>query len=543
MELVYSNKAIDKSKKLKAKVITITSGKGGVGKTSTATNLALSLSALDKKVCVFDADTSLANINILLGIHPEYTLHDLLSGDKTLKQIMVDGPRGLKVIPGATGISEYTHLSSKQKTVLINALDELQQQFDYLIIDTAAGIGDDVLDFVKASQFPIVVITPEPTSLTDSFSLLKVLKRSDFDRTSYILVNMALDFDNSQTIYKRFESAVKKYIEVDIEYLGFIQVDETVISSVSLQCPAVLLSPDCIASRCFKALAKGLNEQLDTTETESFSEYWENQEHIHPEDESSDNKPINRPIETESTETNSLAKPLDFNISALFCTEQLDSGTLDEQYVTTLIEPLIESYYKTYSIQPSPAMQSIDQNQENNSLRNFYSLMEQEGFPTEQLKETVFTLEKIYQEKTGGNLRNFQNNAVLLFSQFDGSQDDLKYLHKQLLDCFQRHFGQPINNLFDELDKTIKTEEFTLDDFDKLITNNLSTYEQRFSNKFKTQADIELEQALLTIDQLQNNNKQLEEQLTSSKKQQTEQSAVIDKIQHLLTSNESNDKA
>ncbi len=168
--------------------------------------------------------------------------------------------------------------------------------------------------------------------------------------------------------------------------------------------------------------------------------------------------------------------------------------------------------------------------------------MEQEGFPTEQLKETAFTLEKIYQEKTGENLRNFQNNAVLLFSQFNGSQDDLKHLHKQLLDCHQRHFDQPITNLFDELDNTIKTEEFTLKDFEQLINSNLSTYEQRFSSKFKTQTDIELEQALLTIDQLQNNNKQLEAQLQSSKKQQTEQSAVIDKIQYLLTNNESNDK-
>jgi len=469
---------------------------------------------------------------------PEYTLHDLSSRYKTTKHIMVDRPRGLKIIPGATGISEYAHLSSKQKTVLIDSLDELQQQFDYLIIDTAAGIGDEVLDLVKASQFPIVVITPEPTSLTDSFSLLKVLKRSDFDLTSDILVNIALDFDNSQTIYKRFESDLKKYIEVDIEYLGFIQVDETVISSVSLQCPAVLLSPDCIASRCFKTLAKGLNEQLETTETESFSEYWENQEHV----EASDIEPLSSPVREKIGEINSLTKPLDFNSSALFCTEQLNNGSLDKQYVAALIEPLIESYHKAYSIQPSPAIQAIDKNHENNSLRNFYSLMEQEGFPTEQLKETAFTLEKIYQEKTGENLRNFQNNAVLLFSQFNGSQDDLKHLHKQLLDCHQRHFDQPITNLFDELDNTIKTEEFTLKDFEQLINSNLSTYEQRFSSKFKTQTDIELEQALLTIDQLQNNNKQLEAQLQSSKKQQTEQSAVIDKIQYLLTNNESNDK-
>jgi flagellar biosynthesis protein FlhG len=100
---------------------------------------------------------------------------------------MIDGPRGLKVVPGATGIAEYAHLSGEQKTILLAALDKLQQSFDYLIIDTAAGIGDDVLDFIKASQFSIIIITPEPTSLADSFSLLKVLKRSNYDRTSYVV--------------------------------------------------------------------------------------------------------------------------------------------------------------------------------------------------------------------------------------------------------------------------------------------------------------------------------------------------------------------
>ncbi|MBQ0724198.1 MAG: AAA family ATPase, partial [Cycloclasticus sp.] len=203
MELAYSNTNIKGNKSPKARVITITSGKGGVGKSSTSTNLALALTALNKKVCVFDADASLANINILLGLQPKYTLQHLLNGEKTLKDIIIDGPRGLKIVPGATGVAEYTHLTAEQKDVLLLALDQLQQEFDYLIIDTAAGISDDVLDFVKAAQFSIVIITPEPTSLTDSFSLLKVLKRADYSRTSYILVNMAMNYDNSQLIYKR----------------------------------------------------------------------------------------------------------------------------------------------------------------------------------------------------------------------------------------------------------------------------------------------------------------------------------------------------
>lgn len=157
MELAYSNIGIKGLHKPKAKVITITSGKGGVGKSSTATNLALALMALNKKVCVFDADASLANINILLGIQPEFTLQHLLKGEKSLKEIIIDGPRGLKVVPGATGISEYTRLSQDQKAILLAALDKLQSEFDYLIIDTTAGIGDDVLDFIRASQFSIII--------------------------------------------------------------------------------------------------------------------------------------------------------------------------------------------------------------------------------------------------------------------------------------------------------------------------------------------------------------------------------------------------
>lgn len=535
MELVYTNTTIDKLKKLKAKVITITSGKGGVGKTSTATNLALSLSALNKKVCVFDADASLANINILLGIHPEYTLHDLLTGDKTLKQVMVDGPRGLKVIPGATGIAEYAHLSIGQKDILITALDELQQQFDYLIIDTAAGIGDDVLDFVKASQFSIVVITPEPTSLTDSFSLLKVLKRANFDRTSYILVNMALDFENSQTIYKRFESAVKKYIEVDISYLGFIQVDETVISSVSLQCPAVLLSPDCIASRCFKTLAKGLNEQLENKETESFSSFWKNQKITEPE-------PTKVAEKTDaSSATKTIVKPLDFSSSAIFCTEKLADGSIDESVALALIKPLINTYQQQYKANNLSSENELSPPETTSPIRDFYSFIEQDGFSKEHLKDVIQTLEKVYLEQHGEDIRNFQNNTVLLFSQFKGEQADLIHLHEQLLNCYQRHFNSPLYDTFEDFDKAINQDSYGADQFKELLGKQLDTYEQRFNEKFKTDVDLKLEKALLEIETLTTKAAQLEEKLTLSERRQHEQSDIINTIQTLLIDNDKNE--
>ena len=532
MELVYTNTAIDTSKKIKAKVITITSGKGGVGKTSIATNLALSLSALGKKVCVFDADASLANINILLGIHPEYTLHHLLTGEQTLKQIMVDGPRGLKVIPGATGIAEYAQLSVEQKEILIRALDELQQQFDYLIIDTAAGIGDDVLDFVKASQFSIIIITPEPTSLTDSFSLLKVLKRSNFDRTSYILVNMAMDFENSQTIYRRFESAVKKYIKMDIAYLGFIQVDETVISSVSLQCPAVLLSPDCIASRCFKTLAKGLEEKLGNSETESFSEFWIQQKPSHNNPSTVYSNPHTDSLAVSNTNTIS-QQPLDFASSVNYCSEQLAKGELDKDYVISLLEPLMANYSQSYSM--IPPLPESEHNDAAPSARDFYSFIEQDDFSKEALKEIIHTLEKIYIQRNGNGIRDFENNVIYLFSQFNGKQDDLDYLHQQLIKCYERHFDKPLYNVFEAFEKNIQLGSYSLNDFDNLLDNTLNTYQQRFAKKYRTHVDIELENALATIEQLQNKSNLLNEELELSQKAQHEQNTMLEQIELLLS--------
>ncbi|MEO1889035.1 MAG: MinD/ParA family protein [Cycloclasticus sp.] len=403
MELAYSNTSNSDTKRPKAKVITITSGKGGVGKSSTATNLALSLSALNNKVCVFDADASLANINILLGIQPKYTLQHLLKGEKTLKEIMIDGPRGLKVVPGATGIAEYAHLSGEQKTILLAALDKLQQFFDYLIIDTAAGIGDDVLDFIKASQFAIIIITPEPTSLTDSFSLLKVLKRSNYNRTSYVLVNMAMNYENSQSIYKRFESAVKKYIHVDIAYLGYIQVDETMISSVSLQCPAVLLSPESIASECFKKLAIGLEKHIESTPVDSFSDFWRQQDNVQ------ESVPSETPTTAFISDTKAPIKmtppapaPLNFKQAADFCLKALSEDSLDAEEVKNFFDSVnAHQPKKEKSVEPTHKIKP-------SSVRDFYHYLEKNAFPKDELREVVSTLEHVYFDKYGESLSSLR---------------------------------------------------------------------------------------------------------------------------------------
>nr|WP_305906774.1 MinD/ParA family protein [Methylomarinum sp. Ch1-1]MDP4519480.1 MinD/ParA family protein [Methylomarinum sp. Ch1-1] len=245
-----------------ATVIAITSGKGGVGKTNAATNLGLALAARHAKVCVFDADTGLANINILLGIQPQYTLEQVLNGDKRIAEIIVEVEGGLSVVPAASGVRRCSDLGREQRQVLVNALAELEQRFDYILIDTAAGIDSGVLDFVASAQYRVVVITPEPTSLTDAFALLKMLSIRGGKRNLFALVNRVDDYKVSQKVFRRFQMAVEKYLKVNIHYLGYLANDAAVADAVSRQQPVVIGAPESSVSCCFFALADIVKRQF-----------------------------------------------------------------------------------------------------------------------------------------------------------------------------------------------------------------------------------------------------------------------------------------
>lgn len=263
----------------KALTITITSGKGGVGKTNITTNLGLALARTGKKVCVFDADTSLANINILLGLHPELTLEHFLRDDRSIDEIMLNAPENLKIIPAASGINECANLSGPQQNKLLAALEQLEQQFDYLLVDTAAGISNSVLNFIQSSQYAVVVISPEPTSLTDAFSLIKMLQRGDCDQPIYILVNMCDGYAHSMEVFKRFANAVSKFITIKVRYLGYIPTDPALKNAVSTQSPVMLSAPDSPAGRCLSLLAGILVKHFTSNNVpnRSISQFWRSQ--------------------------------------------------------------------------------------------------------------------------------------------------------------------------------------------------------------------------------------------------------------------------
>lgn len=259
-------------------VIAISSGKGGVGKSNISVNLSIALSQLGQKVCLFDADTNLANANILLGLTPQLTLHDFLTEKLDISEILTTGPGDIEIVPAATGIADFIHLSKPQQTRLLTALQDLENRFDYLILDTAAGIDETLINFLLAAPYTIITITPEPTSLTDAFSLLKVLKKRGFDQPVFIIVNMVTSLPSAHDAFKRFKGAVAKYLQLELRYLGYILNDKKISKSVRKQQAVLLRYPEALASRCIKGITSRLKQLMDTQEEpgdSSFSDYFD----------------------------------------------------------------------------------------------------------------------------------------------------------------------------------------------------------------------------------------------------------------------------
>lgn len=255
-------------------IIAVTSGKGGVGKSSIAVNLGLTLARQGRRVCILDADTGLANVNILLGLRPRRSLEHVLSGECAIEEIIMEGPHGLRVVPGANGISECVNLDPVRQRRLVDELERIEGEFDYLLLDTAAGISETTLDFLSAAHRVLLVITPEPTSLTDAFSLLKLaLRRHPVE--CEVVVNMAAHFNEARSVFQRFHAAVQKYLETEVNFLGFVQRDESMRTAVSLQHPVALFPEGDPSTRPFQRLADALEERpVPTSNGHSFSRFW-----------------------------------------------------------------------------------------------------------------------------------------------------------------------------------------------------------------------------------------------------------------------------
>jgi flagellar biosynthesis protein FlhG len=257
-------------------VIAITSGKGGVGKTNIAANLAYMLSRMNKKTLILDADMGLANIDVILGLTPRYNLQHVLKGEKTMAETIVGGPGGVKILPAASGIQEMTDLSRGEKLTLLEELNSLNEDVDFLLIDTGAGIAANVMYFNVASKEIIVVVSPEPTSLTDAYALIKVLYQRYAKKRFRLLVNMVRSPAEAKEVYARLSQATDHFLNLSIEYLGYILHDDRVPEAVRKQKAVAELYPASVASRCLALVAEKLcAEKPEEYEGGSIRFFWE----------------------------------------------------------------------------------------------------------------------------------------------------------------------------------------------------------------------------------------------------------------------------
>jgi len=261
LRAMQSNHATMASAKEKpVRVIAVASGKGGVGKTNVSVNLGISLSKMGSRVLLMDADMGLANVDIMLGLHTQYNLLHVLEGEKTLEEVIVEGPGGLKIIPAASGVSRMAQLTAMENAGIINAFSELSDQLDILIVDTAAGIADSVVSFCRAAQEVVVVVTDEPASITDAYALIKVLSR-DYKLTRFrLLANQSRSPKHGQMLYEKLAKVCEQFLDVSLDYFGSVPFDHDLREAVQKQVPVSIYKPHSESAKAFRSMAQKVEQ-------------------------------------------------------------------------------------------------------------------------------------------------------------------------------------------------------------------------------------------------------------------------------------------
>ncbi|PHS70582.1 MAG: cobyrinic acid a,c-diamide synthase [Methylophaga sp.] len=241
------------------KVIAVASGKGGVGKTNVTVNLGVALASQGKQVLLLDADLGLANIDVMLGLHPQYNLMHVLDGSKSLSDIIVEGPSGLKVIPAASGVQKMAELSPAEHAGMIQAFSEMEQHIDVLLIDSAAGISDSVTSFTRAAQEIIIVVCDEPASITDAYALIKLLNREHNVARFHIIANMSHNIQEGRELFNKISLVCDRFLDVTLDFMGIVPFDNDLRQAVKKQRAVVEYFPRSKSATAFMHLAKKID--------------------------------------------------------------------------------------------------------------------------------------------------------------------------------------------------------------------------------------------------------------------------------------------
>ena len=255
----------------KTRIITVTSGKGGVGKTNVSVNMALAYARLGKRVVVMDADLGLANVNIMLNMVPRYTLYDMIRKRKTMKEIMVDTDYGISIVAGASGFSKVANLTDEERMNFIEELNTLSFA-DIIIIDTSAGVSSNVLDFIAAADDAVIITTPEPTAITDAYGIIKIIatEYDNLDMELKLVVNRVKSAVEAKKVADRMTNIAGQFLNLKVDYLGFIYDDPMVSQAVLRQKPFMVIDPKCKASICVQHIVIKM-EKSDLRDSAGFS--------------------------------------------------------------------------------------------------------------------------------------------------------------------------------------------------------------------------------------------------------------------------------
>ena len=241
------------------KVLAVTGGKGGVGKTNLSVNLSIAISEMRRRVVLMDADLGLANVDVLLGLKAKYNLADVLSGNKTIRDILLTGPGGVKIVPASSGVQQMAGLSTQEHAGIIHAFSDIADQMDVLVVDTAAGISDTVVRFVRAAQEVIVVVCDEPSSITDAYALMKVLNLEHDVFRFRVIANMTRSTQEGINLFNKLNAVCDRFLDASLQYVGHVPFDENVRKAVQKRMPIIHYAPRSKAAMAVKVLAQKID--------------------------------------------------------------------------------------------------------------------------------------------------------------------------------------------------------------------------------------------------------------------------------------------